>query len=243
MIENQRNSRYALPIMSDIIRYYGRSLASRLERLKISIDTLAFLSGESVETLNHLTKTGGEPPSGPPPILCLLATAGPERRAYVERLAAEDRGGARVEWRSIPQFPDYEASTMGKIRRVSGSGRAWVGRALKEKTTRTGHKNVTVVSPGGRQVMIGVHRLVSMAFHGAPPDDKPMSLHRNGVADDNRPENLYWGDHLENVADRIRHVREARPPASAPRTPAATQTRHKKYETKMVRGVEKRILR
>ena len=44
-----------------------------------------------------------------------------------------------------------------------------------------------------------VHRLVCEAFHGPAPSDKPIVIHINENALDNRPENLKWGTQKENL--------------------------------------------
>lgn len=44
-----------------------------------------------------------------------------------------------------------------------------------------------------------VHRLICEAFHGPPPKDKPVVIHINENALDNRPENLKWGTMKENM--------------------------------------------
>jgi len=44
-----------------------------------------------------------------------------------------------------------------------------------------------------------IHRLVCEAFHGPAPDGKPIVLHLNENALDNRPSNLRWGTQKENL--------------------------------------------
>ena len=44
-----------------------------------------------------------------------------------------------------------------------------------------------------------IHRLVCEAFHGLPPDDKPIVIHIDEDATNNRPENLKWGTQKENL--------------------------------------------
>lgn len=61
-----------------------------------------------------------------------------------------------------------------------------------------GYKFV-VLRVNGKQKMIGVHRLVCDAFHGAPPSPKHQPDHINGDPSDNRPINLEWVTPMENV--------------------------------------------
>lgn len=42
-------------------------------------------------------------------------------------------------------------------------------------------------------------RLVCEAFHGAPPDDKPVCMHLDENSRNNRSSNLAWGSQRENL--------------------------------------------
>jgi hypothetical protein len=44
-----------------------------------------------------------------------------------------------------------------------------------------------------------VHRLVCEAFHGPQPQDKPVVIHIDEDATNNRQENLRWGTQKENL--------------------------------------------
>ena len=48
-----------------------------------------------------------------------------------------------------------------------------------------------------------MHQLVMLAFHGPPPPGLE-TMHLNGIPTDNRPENLKYGTHSENVTDMYR---------------------------------------
>ena len=50
---------------------------------------------------------------------------------------------------------------------------------------------------------IPVHQLVMLAFHGFPPPGLE-AMHLNGNPKDNRPENLKYGTHSENMIDMYR---------------------------------------
>ena len=56
----------------------------------------------------------------------------------------------------------------------------------------------------GKAVSVELHRLVATVFHGERPPGKECS-HRNGVKIDNRPANLLWVTHRENMTDRFIH--------------------------------------
>lgn len=122
----------------------------------------------------------------------------------------------KEEWRQIPGFGGhYEASNLGNIRVkdriITKRHRTGVlikqkykGRDLKpHRADKWGH---LAVSLGIDKVdtMIGVHRLVLMAFVGPCPDGME-ACHNNGIAWDNRIENLRWDTHYNNNQDRKAH--------------------------------------
>jgi len=100
------------------------------------------------------------------------------------------------EWRPIPSCPGYKASSLGRIwsphlgvmtPRMSGT--YW---ALSIRGRTAGPRSANV------------HSLVAEAFYGPRPDGLEVR-HLNGVATDNRPENLKYDTHAENMRDRVRH--------------------------------------
>lgn len=104
------------------------------------------------------------------------------------------------EWRSIPSWPRYEASSFGRIRRAVPGYNTHAGRILRPCRARGGY---LVVRLGGRTC--GVHRLVCEAFHGAAPTPRHQAAHDDGTRAHNVPANLRWATPKENIADRRRH--------------------------------------
>src|ERR1044072_815428 len=66
-----------------------------------------------------------------------------------------------------------------------------------------GYPRVTI-RMNGRRRWITVHQLVAMTFIGPRPHGCEVR-HLNGNPRDNRVENLAWGTHAQNEADRVRH--------------------------------------
>ncbi|WP_082581204.1 NUMOD4 motif-containing HNH endonuclease [Leifsonia sp. Root227] len=112
------------------------------------------------------------------------------------------------EWRAIPGLEGYyEASSAGRIRSVS---RAWKnsekirpGRTLAARPSRSGHMRVQICVDGSETTWL-VHRLVLLAFVGAPPAGTE-GCHNNGDPADNRIENLRWDTHAANARDALSH--------------------------------------
>lgn len=94
------------------------------------------------------------------------------------------------EWLAVPSVPEFEASSLGRIRR---GGRIIIGRLDEDGYRVVGKRPYKA------------HRLICEAWHGRCPADKKAVAHWNGIRDDNRPENIRWATSLENSDDRERH--------------------------------------
>lgn len=104
-----------------------------------------------------------------------------------------------TEWRIIPSWPEYEASSDGKIRRKA------TGHILKSCRRKKGQYEEVSLWRNNRGLTCKVHRLVCEAFHGPPPDKTMDAAHHNGVRYDNEYCNLAWKTRKENEADKKRH--------------------------------------
>ena len=121
------------------------------------------------------------------------------------RQRAEEAQERAVEtWVQIPGLDLYEASSEGRIRSWAVPGylgyRAKQPRILRADVLESGHLRVCL----GRSRRESVHVLVATAFHGARPLGYECR-HLDGRPANNRPENLRWGTHSENMRDRDRH--------------------------------------
>jgi hypothetical protein len=111
-----------------------------------------------------------------------------------------------MEWRTIPGFSQYEISEHGDIKRRVRARTFLAGRSIRPQLIK-GYLEVELTSDGGRRCKRGVHRLVTMAFHGAPPSDIHEAAHWDGDAGNNHFRNLRWATPKENMADVVRHGR------------------------------------
>lgn len=111
-----------------------------------------------------------------------------------------------IEWRQLVEFPDYEISELGVVRRLTDSRCAKRGHVLRPKTDRYGYLAVRPFHCGkGRHVT--VHRLVAIAFIGEPPTPDHEVAHFDGCHQNNDWHNLRWATSQENCADKKRHGR------------------------------------
>jgi len=112
------------------------------------------------------------------------------------------------EWRAIPGYPDYEASSEGRIRSWKSSGKAGIRRntprILKGSVNNGGYIMYSLLHEDGSRAPIGGHRLAALAFHGPCPDGM-WTLHINGNPSDNRPVNVRYGSPEDNSADACLH--------------------------------------
>ena len=108
------------------------------------------------------------------------------------------------EWREIPQFPGYFASSLGSI----ASERQGERRVLRQwvvTTVSRGHNYsypaVCLRRAGGGRCHRSVGRYVLLAFTGK---DEPglVCRHRDADPFNNAVDNLAWGTPRENAQDR-----------------------------------------
>lgn len=142
------------------------------------------------------------------------------------------------EWRSIPGWPEYEASSHGRIRRVKSSRGTRAGKLLKQ-TIDTGYFKVSL-SRDAQPKRDWVHRLVAMAFHGVPSDPLMEVAHKDNDGQNNIPSNLRWATRADNSADRVGHGTHIRGEAN----PGAKLLEDQviKIRAALVAGIKRRTL-
>lgn len=116
------------------------------------------------------------------------------------------------QWMPIPGWEGrYSVSSEGrlrgeplKVRRGPGDGEyTWPSRPVSQYRTPRGYMAATLYR-GNKSYSRRVHRLVLEAFVGPCPDGME-ARHLDGNPTNNRLENLAWGSHQENEADKRAH--------------------------------------
>lgn len=99
----------------------------------------------------------------------------------------------KEQWKIIPEFPNYEISNCGKVRRV------WKKHTSLKKTrlSKFGYE-IVHLSNNGVNKHRAVHRLVAIAFINNP-DNKPEVNHIDGNKENNCVYNLEWVSRSENM--------------------------------------------
>ena len=101
-------------------------------------------------------------------------------------------------WKSVPGFPNYECSNFARVRRSTHAAGTRKGYVLKQFPNRQGY--FTLQLDGRSQL---VHRIVALTFL-EKPKGKDTVNHIDAVPTHNRPENLEWVTHEENVAHAVK---------------------------------------
>lgn len=106
------------------------------------------------------------------------------------------------QWKPIPDYPDYEISDAGRVRRTTpGQGTA-AGRLRKVSPRNRGYLTVTLYRNGKRKTH-DLHVLVMRTFVGACPDGLEIN-HKDGIKAHCSLSNLEYITH----ADNVKHARE-----------------------------------
>ena len=110
-------------------------------------------------------------------------------------------------WKPAPGYEGiYEVSDLGRVRslpRRDTKGRRVRGRVRTLTAGPSGHQKVNL-HRGGVGHSEKVHRLVALAFLGAPSEGQEVR-HLDGDPSNNKVDNLRWGTRSENIRDSVRH--------------------------------------
>jgi hypothetical protein len=107
-------------------------------------------------------------------------------------------------WKTIPDFPNYEVSSNGQVRRITTVTSGKAGSLVAQFPYDSGYLNVHL-SNGSDRKHFRVNRLVCELFNGPPPSADHHAAHKNGDLSDNDMGNLYWATPIENAEDREAH--------------------------------------
>lgn len=102
-------------------------------------------------------------------------------------------------WLPVPEFPHYEVSDLGRVRRGA--------RVLKAWPIPQGYLYVTLCDGIHHRRRVRVHVLVMEVFVGPRPEGMPDIRHLDGDPTNNVLANLTYGTKSENSLDIVRHGR------------------------------------
>ena len=117
------------------------------------------------------------------------------------------------EWRIVEDAPDYEVSSLGRVRRATDdiithwiTGKSFVRRRAGWLMATFPHKKsgyIRVTLYGNRNVKTST--LICRAFHGPKPAPHYQAAHNDGNKLNNKADNLRWSTPKENCGDRVVH--------------------------------------
>lgn len=102
-----------------------------------------------------------------------------------------------LQWKRIPNYSLYEASTNGEIKTFNwkGCGREAI---IKPAKDGSGYLRTMLKRDDGKMHTIKVHRIIAATFIDNPLNKAEVN-HINGIKTDNRVENLEWVTKEENI--------------------------------------------
>lgn len=98
----------------------------------------------------------------------------------------------REEWRDIPNFPRYQASTFGRFRNRTTL------KLLTGTTADNGYQHIGFTKDG-HQITKMAHRIIAETFLEQPSAKHTDVNHKNKVRTDNRSSNLEWSTRSWNA--------------------------------------------
>jgi hypothetical protein len=106
------------------------------------------------------------------------------------------------EWRMISWAPNYEFSSLGRVRRITDAPGTYAGKIMSQAMS-SGYLQLNLSLGGGKIVTRKVHRLICEAFHGAAPSVIHQAAHGDGNRTNNCANNLRWALPVENSSDDL----------------------------------------
>lgn len=121
-----------------------------------------------------------------------------------------------LDWlQPIPGFPGYWITRYGDVLSLRAAGlhrrSRWAWLTQRPRPDRKGRHLRVDLYQAGRKRTMKVHRLVALAWidtRSIADAQRLQVCHKNGDAQHNEVDNLYFGTNQENSLDRERHRRE-----------------------------------
>lgn len=105
-------------------------------------------------------------------------------------------------WKTIPSLPEYEASSLGRVRKVphqkqmpNGGLRTYGGKPHHGQWSEQDNRYVLMYK--GKTYKVA--RLVCETFNGPSPFDGAVVMHDDENSRNNTPTNLVWGTQKQNL--------------------------------------------
>ncbi|PKH12590.1 hypothetical protein BI292_06160 [Pseudomonas sp. 43NM1] len=109
-----------------------------------------------------------------------------------------------LQWRRCHASDDYDVSEFGHVRRRTPGRRTYPGKILSFCWHKAGYPRYKLTINNEHQ-NFEAHRLVAIAFLGAPVGSRTEVAHGDGKPTNNHYSNLSWKTRLENEDDKLAH--------------------------------------
>jgi hypothetical protein len=109
------------------------------------------------------------------------------------------------EWLALREFPDYEISNDGRLRRRTAGSNTKAGALIRVGMSDGGYPKYGLTSPNGRRVSRSAHTLVADEFLPAALAGQSKVLHADDDKLNCRVSNLRRGTSSDNAKDAIRN--------------------------------------
>lgn len=120
------------------------------------------------------------------------------------------------EWKDVPEFPYYEISNLGNLRRKTRileicypDGRTSYqnikSMPLKPRFNHSGYREILLTNVSKKKINCRIARLVLLAFVGSPPRPEYHACHNDGIKTNDRLDNLRWDSPSNNNLDKELH--------------------------------------
>lgn len=115
-----------------------------------------------------------------------------------------------MRWGIHPDYPIYEISEYGDVRKLTESPTRKKGSRPRGTIDHDGYLRYKLISHDGEKRNVAAHKLVIETFVGYSPDNSHEVAHNNGSRVYHHFSNLRWALPIENHADRVNHNTDAK---------------------------------
>lgn len=115
-------------------------------------------------------------------------------------------------WKDIPICKGkYQASNFGRIKRLerllirfNNRPQYFKEMIMSQLVEHHGYLRVGIIDNSGKQKLRKAHVLIALAWK-PNPHNKPYINNKKGIKTDNRPHQIEWATHAENIRHAIKH--------------------------------------
>lgn len=108
-------------------------------------------------------------------------------------------------WMPVAGYENhYAVSDIGRIKRIRGGKGTRAGMIIRQRLNKRTGRMIVNLSKNDVQKTFDTHSLVISAFVGPRPQNLEV-CHNNGIATDNRLENLRYDTKENNERDKVKH--------------------------------------